>query len=50
MITGQASLQANFTSTLQVTVSRTMRRNETTVMCFSGTLENATDNFTVGGT
>ena len=44
------NLQANFTSTLQVTVSRTMRRNETTVTCLSGTLENITDNFTVGGT
>ena len=44
------NLQANFTSTLQVTVSRMMRRNETTVMCFSGTLENVTDNFTVAGT
>ena len=44
------NLQANFTSTLQVTVSRMMRKNETTVTCLSGTLENATDNFTVAGT
>ena len=43
------NLQANFTSTLQVAISRMMRRNETTVMCFSGTLENVTDNFTVAG-
>ena len=41
------NLNANFTSTLQVTVSRMMRRNETTVTCLSGTLESGTDDFTV---
>ena len=45
------NLQANFTSTLQVTVNRTMiMRNETTVTCLSGMLENATDNFIYAGT
>ena len=43
------NLNANFTSTLQVTVSRMMRKNETTVTCLSGTLKNVTDNFTVAG-
>ena len=43
------NLNANFTSTLQVTASRMMRRIETTVTCLTGTLENATDNFTVAG-
>ena len=43
------NLDANFTSTLQVTVSRMMRKNETTVTCLSGTLKNVTDNFTVAG-
>ena len=40
---------ANFTSTLQVTASRTITRTETTVTCLSGTLESGTDNFTVAG-
>ena len=43
------NLDANFTSTLQVTVSRMMMRNETAVTCLSGTLKNVTDNFTVAG-
>ena len=43
------NLNANFTSTLQVTVSKMMRRNETTVTCLSGTLKNVTDNFTITG-
>ena len=43
------NLNANFTSTLQLTVSRMMMRSETTVTCLSGTLKNVTDNFTVAG-
>ena len=43
------NLNANFTSTLQVTVSRMMMRNETTVMCLNSALDNETDNFTVVG-
>jgi len=39
---------ANITSTLQVTASRTIMRDETTVMCLS-TAANETDNFTVAG-
>ena len=38
---------ANFTSTLQVTASRSITRTDTTVTCLSGTLESGTDNFTV---
>ena len=38
----------NFTSTLQVTVSRMIMRDETTVMCLS-TTANKTDNFTIAG-
>ena len=44
------NLNANFTSTLQVTVSRMMMRNETTVMCLNSALDNETDNFTMAGT
>ena len=43
------TLNANFTSTLQVTASRMITRTESTVMCLSGTLESETDNFTVAG-
>ena len=44
------TLLTNFTSTLQVTVSKAMSRNETTVMCLRGnTGENKTDNFTYAG-
>ena len=39
---------ANFTSTLQVTASRMIMRDATTVMCLS-TTANETDNFTVAG-
>ena len=39
---------ANFTFTLQVTVSRMPMRNATTVMCLS-TTANKTDNLTVAG-
>ena len=38
----------NFTSTLQVTASRMIMSNETTVMCLSFTA-NKTDNFTIAG-
>ena len=41
-------LNANFTSTLQVTASRMIMRDETTVMCLS-TTANKTGNFTVAG-
>ena len=41
-------LNSNFTSTLQVTVSRMIMRDATTVMCLSFTA-NKTDNFTVAG-
>ena len=41
-------LNSNFTSTLQVNVSRMIMRDETTVMCLSFTA-NKTDNFTVAG-
>ena len=41
-------LNANFTSTLQVTASRTIQRASTLVMCLS-TTTNKTDNFTVAG-
>ena len=41
-------LNANFTSTLQVDVSRTIQKDATTVMCLS-TTANKTDNFTVAG-
>ena len=41
-------LEANFTSTLQVTASRTFMRNAT-VMCLSSTPESETDNFTAAG-
>ena len=41
-------LNANITSTLQVTVSRMIMRDETTVMCFSHTASK-TDNFTIAG-
>ena len=41
-------LNANFTSTLQVTASRMIMRDATTVMCLS-TTANKTDNFTVAG-
>ena len=41
-------LNANFTSTLQVTASRMIMRDETTVMCLS-TTANKTDNFTIAG-
>ena len=43
------TLNANFTSTLRVTASRTITRTETTVTCLSGTAESETDNFTVAG-
>ena len=39
-------LNSNFTSTLQVTASQMIMRDETTVMCLS-TTANKTDNFTV---
>ena len=42
-------LNANFTSTLQVTASRMIMRDSSTVMCLSGTLKNVTDNFIVAG-
>ena len=42
------NLQANFTSTLQVTVSRMINRTKSTVMCLSDR-ESETDNFTVAG-
>ena len=41
-------LNSNFTSTLQVTASRMIMRDATTVMCLS-TTANKTDNFTVAG-
>ena len=41
-------LNSNFTSTLQVTASRMIMRDETTVMCLS-TTANKTDNFTMAG-
>ena len=41
-------LNANFTSTLQVTALRMIMRDATTVMCLS-TTDNKTDNFTVAG-
>lgn len=44
------TLNANFTSTLQVTTSRTIMRDSSTVMCLSSTLNNKTDNFTIAGT
>ena len=43
------NLIANLTSTLQVTASGIFMRNETTVMCLSGTREMEADNFTVAG-
>ena len=43
------ALNANFTSTLQVNVSRMIMRDETTVMCLSSIAESETDNFTVAG-
>ena len=42
-------LNANFTSTLQVTASRMVMRDSSTVMCLSGTLKNVTDNFIIAG-
>ena len=42
-------LNANFTSILQVTASRMIMRDATTVMCLSSTMESGTDNFTVAG-
>ena len=42
------NLNANFTSTLQVTASRTIQRASTLVMCLS-TTTNKTDNFTIAG-
>ena len=44
-----AGLSTNFTSTLQVPVSRMIMRNETTVMCLNGASDNKTDNFTMAG-
>ena len=41
-------VNANITSTLQVTASRMIMRDATTVMCLS-TTANETDNFTVAG-
>ena len=42
-------LNANFTSALQVTASRMIMRDETTVMCLSSIPANATDTFTIAG-
>ena len=42
------TLNANFTSTLQVNASRMVMRDATTVMCLSGAA-NKTDNFTIAG-
>ena len=42
------TLNANITSTLQVTASRMIMRDATTVMCLS-TTANETDNFSVAG-
>ena len=47
-INGSAFTNANFTSTLQVTASRMIMKDATTVMCLS-TTANETDNFTVAG-
>ena len=44
-----AGLNANFTSTLQVNLSKMMMRNETTVMCLNSASDNKTDNFTMAG-
>ena len=41
-------LNSNITSTLQVTASRMIMRDETTVMCLSSTASK-TDNFTIAG-
>ena len=46
--TNGTNVNTNFTSTLQVTASRMIRREATTVMCLS-TSANETDNFTVAG-
>ena len=45
-ITG-TGLSTNFTSTLQVNVSRMFMMNETNVMCLNGALDDKTDNFTM---
>ena len=43
------ALNSNMTSTLQVTASRMIMRDDTTVTCLSSTPESESDNFTVAG-